>query len=143
MKIKNIIILLSGVLLLNTITYAQTANLTINISGLKEPKGGIQLGLYNNSSSFPIPKLEFILVTILADSSRVKHTIFELPLGEYAIAVYHDINSDQTCNTNWIGIPTESYGFSNNVRAIFSAPSFEKTKFYLNKDIEIQIKLTH
>ena len=101
------------------------------------------MGLYNNSASFPKPDLEFMVISILADSSVVTFTISDLPVGEYAIALYHDINSDKICNKNWIGIPTESYGFSNNVRVIFSSPSFEKTKFSLNEDLAINVKLKH
>jgi uncharacterized protein (DUF2141 family) len=145
MKKKSISFLLIGILILgaNYLVKAQTANLTINVSGLKEIRGGIQLGLYNESASFPKPDLEFMVISILADSSSVTYTIPELPVGEYAIALYHDINSDKTCNKNWIGVPTESYGFSNNVRVIFSAPSFEKTKFNLNEDLAINVKLKH
>jgi len=145
MKIKSIFLLLFGVLILsaNSIVKGKTANLTINVSGLKEIKGGIQLGLYNESASFPKPEYEFMVISILADSSSVTYTIPELPVGEYAIALYHDINSDKACNKNWIGIPTEAYGFSNNVRVIFSAPSFEKTKFSLIEDSAINVKLKH
>ena len=145
MKKKSIIILLFGILILSTnyIVEAQTANLTVSVTGLNDIKGGIQLGLYNNSASFPKPDREFMVISILADSSVVTFTISDLPVGEYAIALYHDINSDKICNKNWIGIPTESYGFSNNVRVIFSSPSFEKTKFSLNEDLAINVKLKH
>ena len=145
MKIKSIFFLLFGVLILslNSVVKGQTASLTINVSGLKEIKGGIQLGLYNESASFPKPDLEFMVISILADSSVVSYTIPELPFGEYAIALYHDINSDKTCNKNWIGIPTEAYGFSNNVRVMLSAPNFEKTKFRLSEDRAINVKLKH
>ena len=145
MNIKSIFLIFIGVLILsaNSIVKAQTANLTIHVSGLKETKGGIQLGLYNNSPSFPKPDLEFRVICIPADSSSVTYIITEIPCGDYAIALYHDVNSDEICNTNWIGIPTESYGFSNNVRVMFSAPSFEKTKFSLNDDLAINVKLKH
>ena len=71
----------------------------------------------------------------------MKVTIDDLPNGEYAIALYHDVNADGICNLNLISIPKEPYGFSNNVKPVFSAPTFESTKFALNSDKTIQIDL--
>lgn len=136
---KQGVIILVFVILFSALTnlMAQTAELTINISGIKEQKGSIQLGLYDNDENFPKENLEFITVRFDADSAMVTYVIPDLPHGDYAIAFYHDINDNGKINKNWLGIPTEPYGFSNNVRVRFSAPSFEKTKFSLVKDMEI------
>mgnify|MGYP001340022858 CR=1 FL=1 len=42
-------------------------------------------------------------------------TIFmdTLPAGVYAIKLYHDENSNNECDMNLLGIPTEKFGFSN------------------------------
>ncbi len=32
--------------------------------------------------------------------------------GTYALAVIHDENGNGKLDTNWVGIPTEGYGFS-------------------------------
>jgi uncharacterized protein (DUF2141 family) len=42
---------------------------------------------------------------------------------------------------NYLGIPTEAYGFSNNARRTFSAPSFEEAEINLNTDLAISITL--
>jgi uncharacterized protein (DUF2141 family) len=56
-------------------------------------------------------------------------TVENLPFGDYAIKFYHDENGDNACNTNFLGIPSEGYGFSNNAKAFFGLPSFDKAKF--------------
>lgn len=106
-------------------------------------QGTVQIGLFNNSSDFPKKNREFITLALIVDSTFLVHTLPGLPYGDYSIAIYHDINDDGKCNRNWIGIPTEPYGFSNNVRVRFSAPSFEKTKFSLQGNTEIVVSLKH
>lgn len=140
MKIVRALVLGISLIIFSSTTLkinAQTANLTINITSISEPSGVIQVGLYNTSSAFPKVDKELIALRIDADSSTVTYTFADLPYGDYAIAFYHDVNSDGKCNRNWIGIPTEDYGFSNDVRVRFSAPSFEITKFSHTEDQEI------
>ena len=121
--------------------FGQNTKLTIKITNIKEPKGKIEIGLYNNGEKFPEVGGELKKIILDADSSTVIYTIENLPEGNYAVAVYHDENSDGECNTNFLGIPKEPYGFSNNVRPLFSAPSFKKTKFTLKGSVTITIKL--
>lgn len=37
----------------------------------------------------------------------------------------HDENENQTLDRNLFGIPKEGFGFANNPRVIFAAPSFQ------------------
>ena len=52
-----------------------------------------------------------------------------IPAGTYALVVLHDENMNGKVDTNWIGIPKEGYGFSNDAKASFSAPSFKDASF--------------
>jgi uncharacterized protein (DUF2141 family) len=49
--------------------------------------------------------------------------------GTYAIAVYHDENNDHDFNRNFLGIPTEGYGFSNDAPTLAGLPSFDSVRF--------------
>jgi uncharacterized protein (DUF2141 family) len=65
-----------------------------------------------------------------------------LPKGKYAISIFHDTNEDGELSTNFIGIPKEPYGFSNNPKAKFGPPSFEQSLFEFVEDgqvIEIEL----
>ena len=44
--------------------------------------------------------------------------------GNYAIAVLHDENNDRQANRNFLGLPTEGFGFSRNPAIGVSAPKF-------------------
>ena len=122
-------------------SYSQDANLIIDVLGINEVKGIIQVGIYNNSDSFPKIGGEYRVAYFTVSSKNVTATIENLPQGEYAAALYHDLNSDGECNLNFLGIPKEPYGFSNNIKPFFRAPSYELTKITLKGHKTIQIKL--
>jgi uncharacterized protein (DUF2141 family) len=121
--------------------FAQLYDLAINIKGLKSTGGNIQIGLYNKKESFPLVDGQYKLFYIDANKFSGIYTIKDLPGGEYAVAIFHDKNSDKICNTNFLGIPKEAYGFSNNYRPKLSLPSFDDCKIDLNSNASITIKL--
>ncbi len=124
-----------------TVLFAQKYSLKITVNGIKQISGKIELSLYNNPETFPKDNEEYKSVSIPVKSNSVSCTINNLPAGKYALAYYHDANSDNRCNRNFIGIPKEGFGFSNNVKPGFRAPSFSSCKInlYKNKSIDLHI----
>ncbi len=59
---------------------------------------------------------------------RVVAQFDEVPVGPFAIAVFHDENEDGALDQNILGIPTEPYGFSQDARGTFGPPSFESAR---------------
>ena len=117
----------------------ETANLTINISGLNSDKGTLLIGLYNNKETFLKKHFKGDVVKIKDKKSLV---IFkDLPKGEYAVSFIHDENSNNKMDTNFMKIPKEDYGCSNNARGFMGPPKYKDAKFQLiaNKTIEIKI----
>ena len=82
---------------------------------------------------------EFNLID--ASCIRVYKGKFELPDGIYAIGLYVDSNKNEKLDTNFLGIPTEQFGFSNNAKGRFGPPSFESASFELDAFKEISINL--
>lgn len=115
--------------------------LTINITNIENIQGTLEIGLFNNNERFLEEGQAFktISVKVQADSETV--VIENLPKGNYAISMYHDKNADGKCNRNFLGIPTEPYGFSNNFRPKFSAPTFEDCQFVLTSNQSLKIEL--
>ena len=60
--------------------------------------------------------------------------IEDLNPGNYAFRYFHDKNENDEMETNWMGLPTEGFGFSNNAKGLFGPPSFDKWVFELNAD---------
>ena len=66
----------------------------------------------------------------------------DIPPGTYALAVIHDENSNGKLDTNWLGIPTEGYGFSNDARGLLGPPTFLAASFsYNGRSVELPISL--
>ena len=49
--------------------------------------------------------------------------------GTFAIAIYHDKDANQKFNKNWLGLPSEPYGISNDPKIVLSAPPHHKAAF--------------
>ena len=116
-----------------------TADLTVVIKNIEEVKGSIHMGLYTNADSYLKLGEEFRVVNFKITATTMSYTFKKIPLGVYGISLYQDANDDGECNRNWIGFPTEAYGFSNNIKIGFSAPKFEDAKFRLRNDTTISI----
>ena len=123
------------------VTFSQKYSLDIVVPNIPKVKGHIQIGLYNDSDKFPKVGKEFKRFRFKTTKNKMRFRLNNLTKGTYAIAIYHDINSDKECNTNIFGIPTEDYGFSNDVKPVLSAPSFKSAAFTVNKNKTITIKL--
>ena len=67
--------------------------------------------------------------------------VINLPEGTYAIALFVDANENLKIDKNFLGIPKEQYGFSNNAMGTLSGPSFEQAKFQVKGSAIQNIKL--
>ncbi len=70
---------------------------------------------------------------IPAEAKQMRIT-FDLPPGTYAISLYEDLNGNHKLDHNWIGIPGEPVGVSNNPAAHFGPPKFAESAFHLTAD---------
>jgi uncharacterized protein (DUF2141 family) len=121
----------------------KTGTLTILITGIENNKGNIQVGLFNSEDSYKGEKEKYKGAVIKVKNKKVIWILKDISYGTYAIKAFHDENSDNKLNTNFIGIPTEKFGFSNNPSILMGAPSYSKTKFVfdlVNAKIEIKLK---
>lgn len=120
-----------------------TYDLKIKITNIKKVKGNIKLGIFNNSTSFLEPGKEYKSITKKVTGNEVTFTLSNLPKGTYAFSLFQDVNSDEKCNLNFIGIPVEPYAFSNNFKPKFSKPDFKDCDIEVTKDELVTIKLIH
>jgi len=102
--------------------------LTIQITGLNNSTGQVLLELRDEKNE----RIAGISRNI-ADNSCI-FVIKNLKPGKFAFKYFHDQNNNEELDTNWIGIPTEGYGFSNNAEGTFGPPSFKEMIFSLLKD---------
>ena len=131
-----LLFLLHGVVLT---AYGQFV-LEITVTNIQESKGDIYLGIYNKRESFPDEKKPFKNRIVSAEKGSVTISM-SLPVGVYAVSVYHDVNRNGKLDKNVFGAPTEPYGFSNGLRPLFSAPDFEQCSFELLSNEKIRVSI--
>lgn len=122
---------------------SDTGTITITIDNVKNKEGMIRMLLFEKNKGFPDQiKTAFLSREVKISSVPFKLELKNIPLGEYALSVLHDENNNETMDTNFLGIPKEGYGFSNNPSAKFSAPKYEEAAFKLdsvNKNLSIKL----
>ena len=120
------------------------ATLDVEIQGVTEG-GVLHLAIYNSKEVFESdrgdkpgaqPGIEAGVVEEIGKGTYKGS--FEIPPGTYAIGVYIDEN--EKLDTNFLGIPKEQYGFSNNAKA-FGIPKFEAASFVIDTYKKVQIAL--
>ncbi len=123
---KNLIVNLILLLCIPLFSFGQVA-LTVEIDQLRNNNGKLLLELNNEDEEI----IQGFSETIANNKCVI--VIKDLKPGKYAFKFFHDENNDEEINTNFMGIPKEGYGFSNNAKGTFGPPSFDKMLFELSK----------
>ncbi|MEY4595687.1 MAG: hypothetical protein RLZZ506_99 [Bacteroidota bacterium] len=118
-----------------------TYDLEVQVEGIPNTKGTLFIGLFNSSATFPNYGKQYKGVVVTHEGKSHVYKFKNLPKDTYALAIYHDENKNGKLDKNLFGAPTEAYGFSNNARETFSAPSFEAAKVVLDRDKKCQIRV--
>ena len=95
---------------------------TIEIQNIQSAEGKIHISIFKPSPNFPDKDKPVESKSMAATKGTLRTTI-DIPPGDYALAVFHDVNGNGKIDKR-LFIPKEPYGFSNNVRPKLSAPKF-------------------
>lgn len=133
-------ILTSIAMICSAIAVQAQHTLTVNVANLL-PKGVLELSVYNKKEGFPIKAKPYVAKKVKISGSNAAVSFSNLPAGDYAVALYQDENSNGKCDTNFIGYPTEGFGFSNNVKPKLAPPTFTETKVRVDQNKTINIKV--
>jgi uncharacterized protein (DUF2141 family) len=116
----------------------------VKILSIRNSTGTVACALFESPAGFLAEFLHFAtnIVVIKVRDTQARCDFAEIAPGAYALAVIHDENMNGKLDTNWLGIPTEGYGFSNDAKALFSAPSFSVARFpYDGRTLDLTINL--
>jgi len=118
--------------------------ITIRISGLRNSDGSVSVGLFNAKKGFPGKFDKALEVLTVPASAEPVVVFYNVPWGAYAVAVRHDENGNGKLDTNFLGMPKEGVGTSNNPRTSFGPPSFKDASFMLEEDkLDLTINLKY
>lgn len=119
---------------------ARVTRLTVRLTGAGSNEGAVWVGLYADEAGFDAG--DELASATLPVSGGTAETVFEaLAPGEYGVIAFHDANGDGDFTRNFIGIPQERYGFSNNPRPRFRAAHWDEAVFVLEGEAEAGIEV--
>lgn len=118
----------------------------VNILNIRNSTGTVACALFESPEGFPYEYLRSAtnVMVIKIRKAQARCDFEDVPQGTYAMAVVHDENMDGKLDTNWLGFPTEGYGFSNDAKAVLGAPSFADASFtYDGRRIDLTMTLRY
>lgn len=118
-------------------------DLKVNVTGMKHNEGKVIVNLFRKGDD--VMGKPFIQKYNKIMDGEAQVVFEELPFSSYVVFAFHDENDNGTMDHNWLNIPKEPMGYSNNWNfSLFSGmPSYKKTKFEFSEklnDIIIRVK---
>lgn len=114
------------------------ARVEVVVTGVRDTAGTIMVALFPDQETFLKKPLTGKMTK--AVQGQVHLTFDNVAPGEYAASIIHDANDNRKLDSNFIGIPKEGFGFSNDAMGTFGPPTFEKAKFKVSGPLVIRIK---
>ncbi|UJH92794.1 DUF2141 domain-containing protein [Antarcticibacterium sp. 1MA-6-2] len=136
-------LLLIPVFLFGTLYLHAQNSIEVEIDNFKSDKGLVLLGLYNTEASFLETPFKGEKVKI--SGGKATFTFTNIPDGTYAITLIHDEDKNDELTKNFLGIPKEGYGASNDAPANFGPPKWKDAKFEISngETVKQKIRLRH
>ena len=112
------------------------ADLEVELRGIHSSEGQALVAIHRRTQGGDFPSDASVVANASAPAAtEAVVVVFRgLPPGEYAVAAFHDANGDGELNANFVGMPTEGYGFSNDARGFMGPPPFDDAAFSLGAD---------
>ena len=110
------------------------ASLRVQVVDLRNERGQIRVGVFESAKGFPKRRDAAVLWKSISADAAEPAVNLSLHLGRYAIVVLHDEDSDRALDTNFIGVPTEGYGVTNNPKPRLRAATFNEAAFTLGAE---------
>ncbi|MEO0339347.1 MAG: DUF2141 domain-containing protein [Bacteroidota bacterium] len=129
--------LVSFILLSFTPHSSDIGTLQISVENIKVAEGMIWVGLYRSEEDFLIKEKAILVGINVEKEGQMKITMPNLDYGEYAMAIFHDLNNNGEMDRNLVGIPSEPFAFSQKLKSKFKIPKFEDVKFTFEQDQQV------
>ena len=110
----------------------ETEPVLVKVSALASTTAAVKLYFYNTRAGF-LKHGQWAFSKSVKPEGKSEFSLpVELPKGEWAVAITQDLNNNDKIDKNFLGIPTEPYAFSNNIRPTLAAPDFNECKFMVD-----------
>ena len=121
--------LLSTALLLGGTAFAADG-LHVTVSDIRNANGHVLLLVSPSAEAWDGAAKPAAVARLAAVEGSIEHVFADLAPGDYAVQVMHDENDNGDLDSNFVGIPVEGYGFSQNPNVMRRA-TFDEARFAL------------
>jgi uncharacterized protein (DUF2141 family) len=116
----------------------------IQLEGIRNAKGSIVLCVWNSAGAFPNcekgkPVARQSVAAATAGSVPV--VFRNIAPGTIAVSAFHDENDNGRFDTNFVGMPLEGVGLSNNPKMGFGPPKYRSATFTPRAGTVVRIKM--
>lgn len=118
---------------------AQADDVTIALQGVKKNTGTIVLCLWSKEDRFPDCESGKAVKRIVVPANATSARFDDVPAGTYAISAFHDANNNGKLDSNFLGLPLEAVGMSNNPK-LNGPPRFKPARFKIAGSTKIGIR---
>ena len=124
---------------------SKVSGIKVVVTGMRNDNGKLGCSLFNGPDGFPRDGSKVFRREWAPSIKNGRGECFfsGLPAGDYAVTIFHDENGNGKFDMNWMGMPLEGYGFSNNVKPMLKAPNFDECKFHYDgtttKEVPIEM----
>jgi uncharacterized protein (DUF2141 family) len=106
-----------------------TGDLVVHVGPLHDTNGQVVVNLYDTAAGFPKTPLRQVRQPATQQAGGEATVVVPgVAGGQYAVLAFQDLKGDGHLARNFIGIPTEPYGFSG-APAHFGPPAFADASF--------------
>ncbi len=116
---------------------ADAGTLQISVDNIKAAEGMIWVGLYRTEEDFLIKEKAILVGVHVEQEGQMTIRMPALVYGEYAMAIFHDLNNNGEMDRNLVGIPSEPFAFSQKLKSKFKIPKFDDVKFTFEQDQQV------
>ena len=127
-RIFAIYLLLAPVLFLTA-----QSSLTVEIVGLENNKGVVIVALLDKHEKDVMDQ------TCKIKDHKCTITFKDVKHDQYAIRFFHDENQNKELDTNFLKIPKEGFGFSNDAMGKFGPKDFSEWLFEVSGDTKVRL----
>ena len=141
-RAASVAVLLIANLSSTAMAQAPCPGIHVKVLDIRNSTGTVACALFDSAEGFPVDFLRSAtnIMVIKVRKTQARCDFEDIPPGTYALGVIHDENMNGKLDVNVLGIPKEGYGFSNDVKAWFGAPSFDDASFeYDGRTLDLTI----
>lgn len=131
-------ITLLGLSIISGIAHGHTLNLVVD--NIPKHTGQLMIQIFDSKEKYDSGRGAFISALTPVTQTRHEIVFSQLPTADYAVRIVHDENGNGSLDVNFLGVPLEGYGFSNDAGSLGPA-SFEDAKVGIDSDIELAIHI--